>query len=74
MTMTTLLRTSIFVAIGAIPFCLLFHYFFASYFWFPEGVVAGLVISIPLDKFYDGKYRKLKKHEAPDAGGTNPGR
>lgn len=72
--MTTLLRTAVFVAIGAIPFWLLFHYFIASDFWFPEGVAVGLLISIPLDKFYDGRFRKLKKHEIPDAGGPNPGR
>src|SRR5450631_3913040 len=62
LTMTSWLRVSVFVGIGAVPFCLLIHHFFAGDFWLPGGIIGGLLIAIPLDKFYDGKYRKLKKY------------
>ena len=71
MTMTSWLRVSVFVGFGGVPFGLLFYHFFAGGFcggfWLAGWVFGGLLIGIPLDKFYDGKYRKLEKYEAKNA-------
>ena len=67
MTMTSWLRVSAFVGIGGVPFGLLFYHFFAGGFWLAGWVFGGLLIGIPLDKFYDGRYRKLKKYETTEA-------
>ena len=56
------------VCIGAIPLGLLFHFNFGGY-WGVAGVaVGGLLIGIPLDKLYDGRFRKLEKYETENAG------
>jgi hypothetical protein len=67
MTITSLLRASIFVGIGGIPFGLLFHHFFAGNLWLAGWVFGGLLVGIPLDKFYDGRFRKLERYEAKNA-------
>ena len=54
------------VGVGAIPVGLLFHLCFGGGWWIVGVALGGLIVGIPLDKFYDGKRRKLEKDEARD--------
>ena len=67
MTMTSWLRVSVFVGLGGVPFGLLFHHYFVGDWWLAGGAFGGLLIGIPLDKFYDGRFRKLEKYETKNA-------
>jgi len=67
MTMTSWLRVAVFVGIGGIPLGLLSHHYFAGGWWLPGGAFGGLLSGIPLDKFYDGRFRKLEKCETENA-------
>jgi hypothetical protein len=59
--MTSWLRVFVFVAIGGVPFGLLFYHFFVDYWWLAGGAIGGLLIGFPLDKYYDGRFRQLEK-------------
>ena len=55
------------VCVGGIPLGLLFHFSLGGH-WSVVGLaVGGLAIGIPLDKLYDGRFRKLEKYETEDA-------
>src|SRR5262249_32449164 len=63
------LRTAMMVGIGAIPLALICMIFVGPRAALVGAGVGGLLTGIPLDKFYEGKYRKLEKCDdeiAPD--------
>jgi len=56
---TSWARQLIMVCVGGIPFALISSYLFHQ--WLIGWLICGLLIGIPLDKYYDGKYRRLDK-------------
>src|SRR6266850_8194051 len=61
-------RQIVIVSIGGVPFALFFHFRFGGdWWWMVGGVLGALLIGIPLDKLYDGRFRKLEKCETKDA-------
>ena len=42
---------------------MLFQSCFTGEWWQAGVIVGGIFTGITLDKFYDGRYRKLEKHE-----------
>ena len=62
------MRQCVMVCIGGVPVGLLFHFRFGGdWWWLAGGVLGALLIGIPLDKLYDGRFRKLEKCETKDA-------
>jgi len=56
------------VCVGGAPFGFLFHFCFGGeWWWLVGGVLGALLIGIPLDKFYDGRFRTLEKCKSKDA-------
>jgi hypothetical protein len=62
-TIASMLRTFAMVCIGAIPFGLIFWFFVSHQAAVAGGTLGGLLTGIPLDKFYEGHFRKLEKCE-----------
>lgn len=59
-------RQLVMVCIGAVPIGLIFYFYLGGY-WAVLGVaVGGLLVGIPLDKLYDGRFRKLEKYETEE--------
>ncbi len=49
------------VCVGGVPLGLVFHFWLGGY-WNLVGLgLGGLLIGIPLDKFYEGRFQKLEK-------------
>jgi hypothetical protein len=56
------------VCIGGVPVGLFFQFRFGGdWSWIAGGVLGALLVGIPLDKLYDGKFGKLEKCETKDA-------
>jgi hypothetical protein len=53
--------------IGGVPGGLFFYFHFGGGWWIVGWVLGALLIGIPLDKIYDGRFRKLEKCETKDA-------
>ena len=66
-TAASLARQLVFVGVGGIPLGLLFHFSLGRYWGVVGLAVGGLLTGIPLDKLYDGRFRKLEKYETEDA-------
>jgi len=61
-----LLRVPVF-CLGAIPVGLICH-IWLSITWSLVGFMAGgILVALPIDKFIDGRYRRLEKVDANDA-------
>jgi hypothetical protein len=50
------------VSVGGIPFGFLFHFWLGGRWWLAGWVFGGMLIGIPIDKFIDGRCRKLEKY------------
>jgi hypothetical protein len=55
------------VGIGGVPAGLLCYFWFGGNLWFGGGVLGALLVGLPLDKIYDGRFRKLEKFETKTA-------
>jgi hypothetical protein len=55
------------VGVGGVPMSLLFHFCLDGVWWILGLALGGLLAGIPLDKLYDGRFRKLEKYEAKDS-------
>jgi hypothetical protein len=66
-TVGVLLRQSLMVSIGGAPcglfFCLRFDW---DHSWLVGWFLGSLLVGLPLDKFYDGRFRRLEKCEKSD--------
>lgn len=49
--------------VGGVPVGLYCYSRFSGDWWLLGGVLGALLVGIPLDKIYDGRFRKLEKCE-----------
>lgn len=54
------------IGVGGVPCGLFFHSRFGGDWGLVGGVLGALLTGIPLDKVYDGRYRKLEKWYGSD--------
>jgi hypothetical protein len=60
-------RQGIMTGIGGVSAGLFCYFCFRGDWWIVGGVLGAFLTGIPLDKIYDGRFRKLEKRETKSA-------